>query len=48
MEDVLTYMRKAWCSKADKVTVGQVKAVKAEVGKRPNFTPEELSKVPDR
>ena len=45
---VLTYIRQASCNKAGKVTVEHVKAVKAEEGKRPNFTPEELSKVPDR
>ena len=46
--DVLTYIRQAWGNKAGKVTLEQVKAVKAEVGKRPNYTVEELSKVPDK
>lgn len=46
--DVLTFIRQAWGNKAGEVTVEQVKAVKAEVGKRGNFTVEELLKVADR
>ena len=43
---VLTYIRQAWGNKALRVTAEQIKAVKAEVGKRGPFTPEELTKVP--
>ena len=43
---VLSYIRQAWGNKAARVTAEQVKAVKAEVGKRGPFTPEELIKVP--
>lgn len=46
--DVLSYIRKAWGNQAGKVTVEQVKAVKAEVGKHPNFTPEDLLKISDK
>ncbi len=43
---VLSYIRQAWGNKASRVKVEQVKAVKAEVGKRGPSTPEELMKVP--
>jgi len=43
---VLTYIRQAWGNKASRVTAQQVKAVKAEVGPRGPFTPEELMTVP--
>ena len=43
---VLTYIRQAWGNKASRVKPEQVKAVKAEVGKRGAFTPEELMTVP--
>jgi len=46
--DVLTYIRQAWGNKAGPVSVEQVQAVKKEVGKRPNFTPEELLKIADQ
>ncbi|NOS69883.1 MAG: cytochrome c [Verrucomicrobia bacterium] len=46
--NVLTYIRQAWGNKAGPVSVEQVQAVKKEIGKRPNFTPEELQKVADR
>lgn len=46
--DVLTYIRQAWGNKAGPVSVEQVQAIKKEVGKRPNFTPEELQKVADQ
>lgn len=43
---VLTYIRQAWGNKASRVTAEQVKAVKAQVGKRGPPTPEELMTVP--
>ncbi len=48
LADAITYIRQAWGNKAGPVSVEQVQAVKKEVGKRPNWTPEELQKIADR
>ncbi len=44
---VLTYMRQEWGNKAQPITAAQIKAVKAAVGTRPAFTPEEIIQVPE-
>ena len=44
---VLTYMRNSWGNKASIITPAQIKAIKTEVGNRPQgFTPEEILQVP--
>ncbi len=45
LADVLSYMRQAWGNKAGRITAEQVKAVKAAVGSRAQFTPEEVQQV---
>jgi mono/diheme cytochrome c family protein len=44
---LLTYMRQSWGNKASPITADQVKAVREEVGNRPQpWTAEELSTIP--
>jgi mono/diheme cytochrome c family protein len=46
---ILSYVRQAWGNKASPITADQVKAVKTQVGSRPQpFTPEELTQVPEK
>jgi len=46
---VLTYMRQAWGNKAAPITAEQIKAVKAQVGNRPQpFAPKELMDLPEK
>ena len=49
LASVLTYMRQAWGNKGSEITAAQIKAIKTEVGNRPQaFTPEELMQLPEK
>ena len=49
LANVLSYMRQAWGNKASEITPSQIKAVKEQVGNRPQgFTTEDLMQVNEK